>query len=194
MKLGLYGGSFDPVHLGHLLVAQAACEELQLDRLVFLPAAQSPFKPEQTPASAKDRLRLLRMALVGCCHCDVDDQEIRRGGTSYTIHTVEDYVTRFPGATLYYLIGSDHVKALPKWRDAAKLASLLEFVVIARPGDPVEPAPSPFRVRALRGFPLQLSSSEIRDRVRQGLPIRHLVPSGVEESILNNRLYLPLQS
>ena len=194
MKLGLYGGSFDPVHLGHLLVAQAACEELQLDRLVFIPASQSPFKPEPTSASAKDRLRLLRLALVGWSHCDVDDQELRRGGTSYTIDTVEDYVQRFPGSTLYYLIGSDHVKALSQWRDASKLASLLEFVVIPRPGEPWEMAPSPFRVRPLQGFPLQLSSSEIRDRVRQGLPIHHLVPASVEESILNNRLYLPPQS
>ena len=191
MKLGLYGGSFDPVHLGHLLVAQAACEELELDRLFFIPAAQSPFKPQQTPASASDRLRLLRLALAGCSRCEVDDQEIRRGGTSYSIQTVEDYASRFPGASLHYLIGSDHVKALPKWRDASKLAALAEFVAIPRPGEPLEAAPAPFRVRALAGFPLRLSSSEIRDRVRQGLPIRHLVPSAVEEAILNNRLYLP---
>ena len=85
MKLGLFGGSFDPVHLGHLLVAQAAMEELGLDRLFFIPAAQSPFKPENKPAPASARLQWLRLALAGKTNCEVDDQEIRRGGVSYTI-------------------------------------------------------------------------------------------------------------
>ncbi len=88
MKIGLFGGSFDPVHLGHLLAAQAAIEELGLDRLFFIPAAQSPFKPENQPAPAPARLQLLRLALVGKMNCEIDDQEIRRGGVSYTIETV----------------------------------------------------------------------------------------------------------
>ena len=88
MKLGLFGGSFDPVHLGHLLVAQAAIEELGLDRLFFIPAAQSPFKPANQPAPAATRLQLLRLALAGKTNCEIDDQEIRRGGVSYTIETV----------------------------------------------------------------------------------------------------------
>ena len=96
MKLGLFGGSFDPVHLGHLLVAQAAMEELGLDRLFFIPAAQSPFKPENQPASASVRLQWLRLALAGKTNCEVDDQEIRRGGISYTIDTLRDYAKRFP--------------------------------------------------------------------------------------------------
>src|SRR5208282_5525464 len=106
MKIGLFGGSFDPVHLGHLLVAQAAMEELGLDRLFFIPAAQSPFKPDHQPASAVVRLRLLRLALAGKTHCEVDDQEIRRGGVSYTVDTLRGYAGRFPGARLFYLIGA----------------------------------------------------------------------------------------
>src|SRR5512142_2936395 len=96
-RLGLYGGSFDPVHLGHLLVAQAAREELRLDRLFFIPAAQSPFKPEQRPAPAEARLRLLRLALAGQSWCEVDVQEIGRGGTSYTVDTVSAYARAYPG-------------------------------------------------------------------------------------------------
>ena len=90
MKLGIYGGSFDPVHLGHLLVAQAAVEELGLDKIFFVPTAQSPFKPDSQPAPDAVRLQLLRLALAGKTNCEIDEQEIQRGGTSYTIDTLRD--------------------------------------------------------------------------------------------------------
>src|SRR6266404_631253 len=117
-QLGLFGGSFDPIHLGHLLVAQAAREELGLDQLFFIPAAQSPFKPDQKPTAASERLRLLRLALAGWTWAAIDEQEVRRGGISYTIDTARDYSRRFPDARLFYLIGADHVEQLPKWREA----------------------------------------------------------------------------
>ena len=190
MKLGLYGGSFDPVHLGHLLVAQAAREELGLDRVCFIPAAQSPFKPDAQPAPAAARLQMLRLALAGRTFCDVDDQEIVRGGVSYTIDTLRDYARRFPQAQLYYLIGADHAALLPKWRTADELAKLAEFLVIPRPGGGEAPLPPPFRGRTLRGFPLGVSSSQIRARMKAGLPVDLLVPPGVAEAIRNHRLYL----
>jgi nicotinate-nucleotide adenylyltransferase len=189
-RIGLFGGSFDPVHLGHLLVAQAAFEELQLSRLFFIPAAQSPFKPERQPAPGPVRLRMLRLALAGYTEYEVDDQEIRRGGPSFTIDTVRDYATRFAAAHLYYLIGADHVAQLPKWRAAEELARLAEFVVIPRPGAQSGTAPAVFRVRSLDGFPVALSSSQIRARVRAGFSIRALVPAPVREVIRNSRLYL----
>jgi len=189
-RIGLLGGSFNPVHLGHLLVAQAAREELQLSRLFFIPAAQSPFKPGLPLAPAEQRLRLLRLALAGQNDCEIDDQEIKRGGVSYTIDTLRDYVRRFPGAQLFYLMGADHVSQLPKWRDADELARLVEFVVLPRPGQAAAPLPAPFRGRALVGFPLGVSSSQIRERVKAGLPIDLLVGPAVAEAIGNNRLYL----
>jgi len=189
-KIGLYGGSFNPVHLGHLLVAQAALEELSLNWLSFIPAAQSPFKPDATLAPPRDRLRLLRLALAGYPQYSIDDQEIRRGGISYSVLTVRDYALRHPGARLYYLIGADHAPFLPKWREAQELAQRAEFVVIPRPGTPDQPLPNPFRGRQLRGFPLRVSSSEIRERVRQGRPIDLLVGPAVAEAIHKNRLYL----
>src|SRR5271169_5634487 len=134
MKLGIYGGSFDPVHLGHLLVAQAAIEELGLDRLFFIPAAQSPFKPECQPAPAAVRLQLLRLALAGKTNCEVDEQEIRRGGISYTVDTLRFYAGKFPGAKLFYLIGADNAAKLTEWREPAALAKLAEFVAVPRPG------------------------------------------------------------
>jgi nicotinate-nucleotide adenylyltransferase len=190
MRLGLFGGSFDPVHLGHLLVAQAAYEELKLDRLFFIPAAQSPFKAERELTAPRERIRLLRLALAGKAWCECDDQEIRRGGVSYTVDTVRDYGRRFPGLALYYLIGADHVAQLPQWRDAAELSGLVEFVVIPRPGQPPAPVPKPFRARMLAGFPEGVSSSQVRARVKAGLPIDHLVPGTVAEAIANYQLYL----
>src|ERR1039458_4392151 len=124
MKLGLFGGSFDPVHLGHLLVAQAALEALALDRLFFIPAARSPFKPEANPAPAPIRSQLLRLALAGKTNCEIDEQEIRRGGVSYTIETLRDYTRRFPRAELFYLLGADNAAKLGEWREAGELAGL----------------------------------------------------------------------
>ncbi|MFO1475073.1 MAG: nicotinate (nicotinamide) nucleotide adenylyltransferase [Verrucomicrobiota bacterium] len=191
MKLGLYGGSFDPVHLGHLLVAEAAREELGLDRLVFIPAAQSPFKPDRRASAPGARLQLLRLALAGRDWCEIDAQELERGGVSYTIDTVRDYGRRYPGAELYYLVGADHAATLPQWREAAELARRVEFVVIPRPGQAPGAVPAPFRARWLSGFPFGVSSSQIRDRVRAGRSIDLLVPFGVAEAIRNNRLYFP---
>jgi nicotinate-nucleotide adenylyltransferase len=187
--IGLFGGSFDPIHLGHLLVAQAAREELGLGRLFFIPAAQSPFKPDSRPTPASERLRLLRLALAGQTWCEIDEQEVKRGGVSYTIDTVRDYAGRFPGARFSYLIGADHLRQLPMWRAAEELARIVEFVVIPRPGQVQTPFPSPFRGQWLAGFPLGVSSSQVRERVKAGLPIDHLVPGAVAEAIRNNQLY-----
>ena len=188
-RAGLYGGSFDPVHLGHLLVAEAALEEFRLDRLFVVPAAQSPFKPGTTPTEGRTRLRLLRLAFAGSPRIEIDDREIRRGGVSYSVDTASEFADRFPGATLTWLIGADHLRSLPLWRNADQLARLVEFVVIPRPG--IEPCPTPpgFRIHVLRGFPLALSASEVRARAAAGLSIRHLVPPAVAEAIESERLY-----
>ena len=191
MKLGLYGGSFDPVHLGHLLVAYAALEELALDRLVFIPAAQSPFKPGTQPAPAAIRTRMLRLALAGETRFDVDELELRRGGVSFTVDTVREFANRHPGAQLFWLIGADHVPTLPKWREAEALTALVEFVVIPRPGEAEATLPSPYRLHQLRGWPLRVSSSDIRQRVATGKPVRQLVPAHVAEVIAAEKLYLP---
>jgi nicotinate-nucleotide adenylyltransferase len=188
-KIGIFGGSFDPVHLGHLLVAQAAVEELGLDKLFFVPAAQSPFKPENKPAPASVRLQFLRLALAGKARYEVDEQEIRRGGVSYTVDTLRDYAKRFPDAKLYYLIGADNAAKLNDWREAAELARLAEFVAIPRPGGPAAVFPPPFHGRMLRGFPFGVSSSEIRARVKAGLTIENLVPSAVAGAIRAAKVY-----
>ncbi|HTA28935.1 MAG TPA: nicotinate (nicotinamide) nucleotide adenylyltransferase [Candidatus Cybelea sp.] len=190
MKIGLFGGSFDPVHLGHLLVGRAAREEAGLARLFFIPAAQSPFKPEAKPAPAPERLRWLRLALAGDTTAEVDDQEIRRGGLSYTIDTVRTYARDYAGSELFYLIGADQTAQLRLWREAGELARLVQFLVIPRPGEAAAELAAPFRGRVLRGVPLGVSSSEIRARLKAGLSIEHLTPPAVAEALANNRLYL----
>jgi nicotinate-nucleotide adenylyltransferase len=189
-RIGLYGGSFDPVHLGHLLVAQAAHEEVGLDKVIFVPAAQSPFKPDRALSPDKFRVQLLRLALAARSYCEIDCQELQRGGVSYTIETISNYRARFPEAELFYLIGADHVGQLPKWREARKLGELIEFVVIPRPGQPEQEFPAGFRGRRLSGFPLGVSSSQIRERLRIGLPVDLLTGAPVAEAIAYNRLYL----
>jgi nicotinate-nucleotide adenylyltransferase len=188
-RLGLFGGSFNPVHLGHLLVAQAAQEELRLDRLCFIPAAQSPFKPDLDLAPPQVRLQLLRLALAGQSTWEIDDQEIQRGGVSYTIDTVRNYTRLYPNSRLFYLVGADHLPFLTKWRDAADLARLAEFAVIPRPDEPTAAFPSLFRFHLLRGFPLGVSASQIRDRIQSGHSVDWLLPPAVAETIFAQRLY-----
>ena len=155
-SIGIFGGSFDPVHNGHVLVARAALEELSLDRLFIIPAARSPFKPGQQPAAADVRLRLLRLAFAGENRCELDTQELDRDGVSYSIDSLDEYANRFPEAKLHYLIGADHVPTLPQWREAKRLAKLATFVVVPRPGQEVAEFPEPFRGQALQGWPFEV--------------------------------------
>ena len=185
-RIGLFGGSFDPVHLGHTMVARAALAEVELDQLFIIPAAQSPFKPEQSPASAADRLAWLRLAFGDEPRCEIDAQEIERAGVSYTIDTVRDYAARFPEAELFYLIGADHVPTLPEWREAAALADAVTFVVVPRSGEletGVAEFPLSFRGTVLRGKPAAISASDLRKRLRAGESIENFVPPAVAAAL-----------
>ena len=190
-RIGIFGGSFDPVHLGHLLVAQAAREEMELDRLIFVPAHRSPFKQEDVPAPEPLRMRMLRHALAGLEWCRVSDVELRRGGVSYTIDTVRSLAAEFNGCRLFLLIGEDNVTGLGDWREVAALKRMVEFLVIPRPGFSGPPGGTDMKLHRLKGWPIQLSSSDIRARVRDHLRVDHLLPAGVADVIRDNRLYLP---
>ena len=185
-RIGLFGGSFDPVHLGHTMAARAALAEVELDQLFIIPAAQSPFKPEQSPAPAADRLAWLRLAFGDEPRCEIDAQEIELAGVSYTIDTVRDYAARFPEAELFYLIGADHVLKLPEWREAAALADAVTFVVVPRPGEletEVAEFPLSFRGMVLRGKPAAISASDLRKRLRAGESIENFVPPAVAAAL-----------
>ncbi len=184
-RIGIFGGTFDPFHLGHFLVARAAIEEANLERLFLVPAARSPFKPEGKSTDDSRRLKWLRLALQGETNCSVDTQELKRGGVSFAIDTVTAYHDAFPQAKLFYLIGADHVPTLYQWREASQLARLVTFLIVPRPGQQPTALKEPFLGQFLKGFPLGVSSSIIRDRIRRGFPISGLVHPKVEEDIVN---------
>ncbi len=183
MKIGIYGGAFDPVHHGHLILAREARETFGLEKIVFVPAAVSPFKQSPT-ASAKMRLLMLQAAIEGENEFVLDDCELRRPPPSYTIDTVEEIRRREADAELYYLIGEDNVSTLAKWHRFTELEKMVQFVVLDRRG---QPASHCYRVIDRK---IDISATEIRTRVASGRSIRYLVPSTVEEIIRREKLYL----
>jgi nicotinate-nucleotide adenylyltransferase len=184
LKLALYGGTFDPIHHGHLILAREAVEQLGLDRVVFIPAAQSPFKPALIAAPAEIRAAMVRAAIAGEETFELDDSEIYRGGASYTIDTVEAAVARWPGAELWWLIGEDHLAKLPAWHRYEDLVKLVRFAVFARSGNGSTPHGFPRLTRQV-----DISATEIRTRVARGDSIRYLVPETVRTLIEKHRLY-----
>jgi nicotinate-nucleotide adenylyltransferase len=186
-RVGIFGGSFDPVHLGHLILAEAALEELSLDRIIFIPAGVSPFKTAHPPAvSAADRLEMLREAIRGEARFSVDDRELRRAGPSYAIDTVRELLGDHPGVRFIYLIGADNLKTLGQWHEIGELGNLVDFAVLDR---------GEAEIQESQGFPvvrrrIDLSSTEIRSRVREGLSIRFMVPRGVYDIIMSRNHYL----
>jgi len=181
-KIGIYGGTFDPIHHGHLILAREAREKLGLDRLIFVPARNAPHK--QAPlASAEMRLSMLQAALEGETGLEVDHCELRRPPPSYTIDTVEQFAARSPDAELFYLVGEDNLSGLPGWREFDRLQKLVRFVVLDRSG--AEPAHD-YPVVARK---IDISATDIRKRVASGRSIRYLVPQNVEEIIRRNHLY-----
>jgi nicotinate-nucleotide adenylyltransferase len=191
-RLGILGGSFDPVHLGHLLAAQDACEQAALDRVIFMPAARAPLK-DAAPGLAGDlRVALLRAAIADDPRFEVSALELDRGGVSYTIDTVRAVHAAHPAAALSWIIGADQAGQLAKWRDIGALAALVEFIVLARPGFAVPPAerlPEGVRLRPVAVHECAVSSSEIRARLAAGRSVRYLLPAAVAQRIARDRLY-----
>lgn len=183
MKIALYGGTFDPIHHGHLILAREAVEQLGLDRVVFIPAAQSPHKLARAPEPAVARLEMVRAAVSEEARFEVDDAEMRRAGPSFTIDTVEAWLARVPGIELFYLIGHDNVRELPTWRRFGELRRLVQFVVCGR-GE--NGASHDFPVIARR---VDISATDIRARVARGDSIRYLVPDAVRAIIAARGLY-----
>lgn len=188
-RIGLFGGSFDPVHSAHVMMARKALNELQLDRLFIIPAARSPFKPEQQPAPDEVRLAMLKAAFEKVAGCVIERLELEREGVSYAIDTVRSFAGRFPDSELFYLIGADHVPTLPQWREADALAQILTFVVFPRSGGPDVEFPETFGGRCLEGELMDISSSDIRVRIREGKSVNHLVPSAVVGILSKKQIY-----
>jgi nicotinate-nucleotide adenylyltransferase len=183
MRIGIYGGTFNPVHHGHLILARQALEEFKLDRLVFVPAAESPFKIQNHSAPAGDRLAMLRLAITGEERFSVDPLEIERGGISYSIDTVKMFRNRDPGAELFFLVGEDNADRLTEWHRFEELKKLVYFVVLNRSEDFQSPEYPVVQRR------IEISSTEIRNRVANQESITYLVPESVKHYIEQHQLY-----
>ena len=200
MRLGLFGGSFDPVHYGHLLLAESARESCQLDQVWLIPAATPPHKLERSMSSSADRIAMLELAIGGQQQLLVSSMEIDRGGISYTVDTLRHVKQLQPEAELLFLMGADSLVELPTWREPAEICSLSTPIVVRRAGSP---APDFTGLRELVGesrakqiaeqqfeMPVvELSSTDLRQRAAEGRSLRYRTPRAVEAYIEQHQLY-----
>lgn len=188
-RLGILGGTFDPIHSGHVLLAQAVRERLSLDRVLFVPAADPPHKEDHV-ASAAHRLEMVRLAIDGLDGFEVSRAELDRAGPSYTVDTVRQLGARFPDNELFLIIGADNIADLSSWHDPEGILELATVVSGTR-ADTAGPGTGPFadRIQRLPTPTYDISSTDIRHRLLQGLPIRCLVPEAVERYVAQHGLY-----
>lgn len=188
MRVGIFGGTFDPPHIGHLLAASDAVEALALDRLLIIPTAEQPLKAGLVTASAAQRLEMTRRLAGSDRRFEVDPIEIERGGLSFTVDTLRAVRERFAadsGLALFLLLGADVLATLPKWREPETISALADVVVLTRDGG----GEMPPGMQALKTRRVDVSSTEIRARVRDGRSIRGFVPDAVADYIATERLY-----
>jgi nicotinate-nucleotide adenylyltransferase len=183
MKIAFYGGTFDPIHHGHLIVARDAVEQLDLDRLIFIPNTISPHKQTRLPTPPEIRMEMVKAATAGEPHFEADPFELHRGGTSFTIDTIVEMKNRFPDTEMFYLIGEDNIPELPTWRRIDELSHLVQFVVLCRGEvNAVHPYIS-------LGRRIDISATNIRERIAKGLSVRYLVPEAVLAIVNTHQLY-----
>lgn len=183
MRLGVFGGSFDPIHNAHLIVAQTAVEQLGLDRLHFVVSARQPLKSGHG-ASPLDRLRMVELGVAGLRDCYADGREIARGGVSYTVDTLRELREEFPGAELILLVGEDAANEMPRWHAAEEVGKLATVVIVERAGS------ASGGVRPTLQLPdLEISSTAVRSRAQLGLGLRGWVPTAVADYISGLSLY-----
>ncbi len=208
MRLGILGGTFDPPHLGHLLIAYDAVAALRLDTLVFIPVAQQPLKVGRPTAPAEARLEMVRRMVAGLPQFACDAIEVDRAALSYTVDTLGEYARRYPSAVRFFLLGTDALQTFPSWREPGRIAELAQLAVLQRAdgqegkanangSDHMDDAMA--RVREITGpdrapviVPtrrIDVSSTEIRDRVRAGLPLRGFTTDDVARFIEATALY-----
>lgn len=197
MRIGLYGGTFDPIHLGHLVLAECCREQAQLDQVWFLPAAAPPHKPD-TATPAEQRAEMTELGTAGHLQFRVDRTELKRSGRSYTVDTLRTLAEQRPDCEFLLLMGADAVHDLPEWRQPEVILELAQIVAVNRSGHkPLELNQLPAigaqnmadRVQIVSMPEIAISSSEIRERIRSGRSIRYLVPRAVEVFIESHAVY-----
>ena len=192
MALALFGGSFNPPHVGHLAVAEACADAAGLDRVLWVPAATPPHKRDDRGlVEAAHRLEMVRLAIQGNDRFEVWDAEVRRAGVSYTVDTVRDLASSRPGDDLALILGGDSLAALASWREPRAILDSARLVVYGRPGAGLDGVPRWVLDRTTRveAVPLDVSSTAIRERIGRGQTVRYLVPDAVVAYAAEHRLY-----
>lgn len=198
MRIGVFGGTFDPVHYGHLLIAESCREELSLERVLFIPAALPPHKQFLSHTSGQIRAEMLALALSGYPEFAVDSRELRRDGPSWTVDTLRELKAEFPGAELFLLMGADSLRDLMTWKSPQTIAELAHIVVCNRPGIPVPlkeqilewvGQPIANRVIAVGVSGIDVAATELRQRARTGRSLRFRTPRAVEVYIRQHKVY-----
>ncbi|MDD2680314.1 MAG: nicotinate-nucleotide adenylyltransferase [Candidatus Omnitrophica bacterium] len=187
MKIGILGGTFNPVHLGHLILAEEAREKLGLEKIIFVPANLPPHKDNGDIAASSSRLRMLKLAIKGNKYFAVSDIEIKRQGRSYTIDTLKEFKRKYPADELYFIIGSDLLKYLDDWKDLAEINKMVKFVAATRPGYPLEKIPAYIQTLGIRA--VDVSGFEVHRCIKENKSFRYLVPESVFNYINKKWLY-----
>lgn len=197
-RIGVFGGTFDPPHIGHLALAESARDELGLDRVLFIPAAEPPHKRARPKSELSHRLAMTRLAVRGIPGFAVSSMEARRAGPSYTVETLRELKRRHPSAELWLLLGEDSLRDLPHWREPSAIVSLARLAVAPRPerkparrrrAAPRVRLPGRHGIAWLEAPVLEVSSSDLRARARRGASLRVLVPDAVAAYVRRHRLY-----
>jgi nicotinate-nucleotide adenylyltransferase len=190
-KIGILGGTFDPIHLGHLVMAEQSREKLQLDQVIFIPSASPPHKTRQKLSLAIDRFQMTKLALEGNQKFSVSDMELKRDGLSYTVDTLKELKRIYRNSEIYFLTGSDVLDEIHTWKEPEQIYKRVKMVIAIRPGFDHFDLDNQFAQRSII-VPItgiNVSSSQIRAKVRKGESIRYLVPAKVEEYISKKKLY-----
>lgn len=189
LKIGIFGGTFDPPHLGHLIIAQTAVENLEIDKVLFVPAANPPHKTERLMAPASHRLAMLKLAIKGNKKFEATALEIQRGGISYTVDTLRNLNERYPVAQLFLILGEDNYAEFDSWKSPEEIVRVASLVIYHRSGYGIVQG-SRYPVTELKGPLLELSSTDIRKKVSRGQSIRYFVPKDVASYIKTRKLYI----
>lgn len=200
MRLGVFGGTFDPVHLGHLISAEQCREQAKLDGVLFVPAARPPHKLGHELIRFDQRVEMLQLAIAGHPVFRIDEIEKNRPGPSYTYLTLEELRQRHAGAELYLIVGADSLNDLPQWVQPRRILELATLLVVPRPGwemaelDSLQqalalPADFPLRLQMIHAPLIDIASRDIRQRIAQGRSVRYLIPRAVEAYIADKELY-----
>ena len=187
MRIGILGGTFDPIHMGHLILGEEALGQLNLDKIVFVPAYLPPHKPRGSFASSNERYRMVHLATCSNPHFEVSRIELEEKGKSYSIETIKKFKKKYSKAEVFFITGADSLKGLFSWKDIKQIFRLSHFVIAKRLDYPIKNVPK--TVKTISIIPVGISSSEIRRRIAKNKSIHYLVPDKVVEYIKRKRLY-----